>query len=188
MNDELMGRVLRLPTGTPAGDAAAMRAELVACLGERRPVVVEEMVDAVRRAGLAHLLEVGGVAVERRFDDAVRLALRSWADDRPLQTVDIATLRELGATAAAAGVPLARLLTAVNRATRAGWEYALDHAVALADTARRPGLASRLIGEMSVGLLEVVGRIEAEIAVGYSEAGTVSLRGGYQREATPAPH
>jgi hypothetical protein len=167
--NERMGVLLHLPAGTIAGDSAALRAELVQALRARRPVAVEEMVAAVHRAGLAGLLDVGDLAIEQRLDAAVRITLSAWERNRALQAGELEELRTLGAAVARAGVPLWRLLTAVQSAAQAGWQYAVEHAVALLDSAQRPGIAGRLIADLSVDLFALVGRIEAQIAAGYGE-------------------
>jgi hypothetical protein len=167
--EERMGVLLHLPAGTVAGDSAALRAELVHALRQRRPVAVDEMVQAVSRAGLTGLLDVGDLAIEQRLDAAVGITLSAWERNRTLQASELEELRTLGAAVARAGVPLWRLLTAVQSAAQAGWQYAVEHAVALLDSAQRPGLAGRLIADLSVDLFALVGRIEAQIAAGYGE-------------------
>jgi hypothetical protein len=168
-DDQVMGRLLHLPLGSAAGDTAALRSEVVAVLRQRQVAVVEEMAAAVRRAGLAALLEVGDVAIERRLDQAVRITLDAWEHERPLNVLELEVLRQMGIAVARAGVPLWRLLTAVQQAARAGWAYAMEQAVAVVEGGRRPGMAARLVGELSLDLLELVGRMQAQIAAGYGE-------------------
>ncbi len=169
---EIVGKLLYLPIRSAAGEAALLRAELVERLQERRSTVVEEMVDALHRAGLATVLQVGQTHVAERLDQAVVIMLAAWEHHRPLHAVELDALAALGAEVARAGIPLWRLLSAVHQASRAGWQYVLEHALALADGGRRPGTASQLIGDLSVELFEVVGRIEAQLAAGYGDART----------------
>src|SRR5258707_9581239 len=95
-NDELdtepAGKLLQLPLNSLAGDAAAMRAELVARLRERRSAVVEEMVEAVYGGGLAPVLQVGGVPLAERLDAGVRIALAAWEHHRPLHATELDAL------------------------------------------------------------------------------------------------
>lgn len=166
---ETLGKLLHLPITTAAGDVAALRAELVERLRERRTAVIEEMVDAVQRAGLATVLQVGNVALAHRLDQAVGIMLDAWEHRRPLRGAELEEIAELGAAVARSGVPVWRLLSTVQQATRAAWQYVLEHALALGERGRRPGTASQLIGDLSVELFEVVGRIEAQLAAGYAD-------------------
>jgi hypothetical protein len=170
--EQPMGRLLYLPLNTVAGDFAALRGELVARLQERRPAVVDEMVQALHRAGLVPVLQVGEVPVAERLDTALCIILAAWEHRRPLHPAELDALRALGRAVAGADVPLWRLLRAVHQATVAGWQYVLQHALALGDSARRPGSMGQLIAELSTELLEVVGRIESQMAAGYAETGT----------------
>jgi hypothetical protein len=168
LGTEQTGKLLQLPLNSVAGDAAAMRAELVALLRERGTTAVEEMVEALHRAGLAPILQVGAVPLAERLGDGVRIALAAWEHHRPLHATELDALADLGCEVARAGIPLWRLLSAVQNAARAGWQYALEHALAL-DPGHRPGTTAQLIGDLSVELFELVGRIEAQIAVGYGD-------------------
>jgi hypothetical protein len=163
-----MGVLLRFPLGSVAGDTTALRREVVSALRERRPQAVEEMAAALKRAGLAGVLELGPTPVELRLDSVARVTLAAWEHNRSLRTTDLEELRHLAVIVARAGVPLSRLLASVNVAARAGWEYAADQAVAVLSTAR-PGLAGRIVGDLSIVLLELLGRIEGQLAVGYAE-------------------
>jgi hypothetical protein len=169
-----MGRLLSLPVRSAAGEAALLRRELIASLRDRRAPVVEEMVDAVQRAGLVPALQVGGVPAGRRLDPAVQIMLAAWEHNRPLHPVELDALRDLGREVAAAGMPLWRLLSAVQVAAQAGWQCAVQHAVPVMDSARRPGMAGQLVGDLSVELLDVVGRMQAQIAAGYGEVRTAA--------------
>jgi hypothetical protein len=170
VDDQTMGRLLYLPVGTVAGDTVALRREVIAVLRERRVAVVEEMSAAVRRAGLAALLELGHVAVERRLDAAVRTVLDAWEQDRPLRAGELEALRQLGLAVGRTGSPLWRLLSAVHHAARAGWDYAVAQALAVVEESGRPRLAARLVGELSVNALELATRAQAQLAAGYGEA------------------
>jgi hypothetical protein len=166
--EQAMGILLRFPLGSVAGDTTALRREVVSALRERRAQAVEEMDAALKRAGLAGVLELGPTPVELRLDSVARIVLAAWEHNRPLRSTDLEELRHLAVTVARAGVPLSRLLAAVNVAARAGWEYAADQAVAVLSTAR-PGLAGRIVGDLSIVLLELLGRIEGQLAIGYGE-------------------
>lgn len=169
-----MGRLLQLPLHTAAGDAAAVRAELVARLRERRAAVVEEMCEAVHRAGLVGVLSVGQQSLAQRLDQAVVIMLAAWEHGRPLHAAELDALAALGGEVAAAGVPLWRLLSAVHHASRAGWQYALEHALTLADAGRRPATLGQLVGDLSVELFDLVGRIESQLAAGYGDTRRVA--------------
>ena len=164
------GKLLQLPLNTIAGEAAALRAELVARLRERRGAIVEEMAEALHGAGLTPVLEVGGVPVAERLDAALRIVLATWEHHRPLHATELDALADLGAAAAGAGVPLWRLLSAVQQASRAGWHYTVGHAVALVDTGRRPVTAVQLVGDLSIELFDVMGRMQSQLAAGYADA------------------
>ncbi len=168
-DEQAMGRVLRLPVTSVPGETAALRAEVVEVLGRSYPALVEEMAAAVRRAGLASVLETGGVALERRLAEAARMVIRAWAERRRLRAEELDALGDLGGAVARAGIPLWRLLNGVQVAARAGWEHAVEQAVAVVEESRRPRLAARLVGELSLETMEVVGRIEARLAAGYGE-------------------
>jgi hypothetical protein len=167
--DHAMGRVLRLPVTSAAGETAALRAEVVEVLRSRRSGLVEEMCGAVRRAGLAPLLETGGVALERRVDQAVGMAFAAWGRGRPPDAAEAEGLRALGAAVARSGVPSWRLLNAVQVAARAGWEYTAEHALFVVEEARRPRLAARLVAELAVAAMDVLGRVETLLAMGYGD-------------------
>jgi len=169
VDEQVMGRVLYLPVGSAAGESAALRAQVVEVLRERRPALVEEMCAGVRRHGLGRLLETGGVALERRLDEAVRITLAAWERRRPLHSVELDALRAIGMAVAHAGIPLWRVLSAVQHAARAGWEYAVEQSLAVVEESPRPRLAARLVAELSVEMMELVGRIQAQIAAGYGD-------------------
>jgi len=168
-DEQAMGRVLRLPVTSVPGETAALRAEVVEVLRSRRTSLVDEMCSAVRRAGLAPLLETGGVALERRVDQGVRMAFAAWADGRSPGAAEVDRVRALGAAVARAGIPSWRLLSAVQVAARAGWEYAAEHTLSVAEEARRPRLAARLVAELSVAAMDMLGRVEALLALGYGD-------------------
>jgi len=172
VEDPPMGKLLTLPIRTVAGEAALLRREVLASLAERRAAVVADMVEAVDRAGLTALLQVGEVPIAERVDAAAQIMLAAWDHSRPLGAVELDALRELGRDVAAAGVPLWRLLTAVQAAAQAGWQYTVEHIVALMDATRRPGTAGQLVGDLSAELLQVVGRMQAQLAAGYGETRT----------------
>lgn len=185
---EPMGKLLRLPITTTAGEAAALRAELVARLRERRGTVVTEMAEAVHRAGLTPVLGVGEVPVAERLDVAVRIMLAAWEHHRPLEAVELDALADLGADVARAGVPLWRLLNAVHHASRAGWHYALDQAVAVSDGGRRPAAAVQLVADLSVDLFDIVARIQSQVAAGYAGSrGLPASASPATRAVTPLP-
>src|SRR5260221_7109709 len=131
VDGQLMGRVLHLPVSSAAGETAALRAQVVEVLGQRRAELVEEMSAAVRRAGLAAVLEIGGVALERRLDDSAGIVLAAWELRRPLHVTELDALRALGIALGRSGMPLWRLLSAVQHAARAGWDYAAEQALAV---------------------------------------------------------
>ncbi|HXA28656.1 MAG TPA: hypothetical protein VN193_07890 [Candidatus Angelobacter sp.] len=169
VDDQIMGRVLFLPVASAAGETAALRGQVLEALRQRRTAVVEEMCAGVRREGLGPLLETGGVALERRLDDAVQVALSAWERRRPLRCAELDALRAVGSTVACAGIPLWRLLDAVQHAARAGWDYVVEQALAVVEDSPRPRLAARLVADLSVEMLELVGRMEGQIAAGYGE-------------------
>src|SRR5690348_8061225 len=103
---ETTGKLLFLPISSAPGDAASLRAELVGQLRERRAAVVEEMIDALHRAGLATVLQVGERRVAERLDIAAGIMLAAWEHHRPLHVAELDALAELGAEVARAGVPL----------------------------------------------------------------------------------
>jgi hypothetical protein len=164
-DEQAMGRVLRLPVTSVPGETVSLRAEVLEVLRGRRAALVEEMCGAVRRAGLAPLLETGGVALERRVDQAVRAVLEA----RPLSAAEVDDLRALGAAVARAGTPSWRLLNAVQVAARAGWEFTVEHALSVVEDARRPRLAARLVAELSVAAMDVLGRVETLLVLGYGD-------------------
>jgi hypothetical protein len=168
-DEQVMGRLLYLPVGSAAGETAALRRHAVDVLRQRRPTLVEQMSVAVRRSGLAPLLEIGGVAVERRLDEATRMVLAAWERRRPLRMEELDALRDLGTAVGRSGVPLWRLLNAVQCAAGAGWDYAVEQVLAVVEDGRRPHLAARLVAELSLETLELVGRIQAQIAAGHGE-------------------
>jgi hypothetical protein len=184
--DETMGRLLFLPVGSVAGDTVALRSEVILVLRERRAAMVEEMATVVRRSGLSHVLELGHVALERRLDAAARTVLGAWEHDRPLRAAELEALRQHGIAVARAGMPLWRLLNAVHHASRAGWDYAVAQAVAVVEDSRRPHLAARLVGDLSVEALELATRAQAQLAAGYGEVAQ-SRRTGAEMGALPAP-
>lgn len=185
--DEVMGRLLFLPVGTVAGDTVALRSEVIVVLRERRLAMVEEMATAVRRAGLAHVLEMGHIGLERRLDAAVRTVLDAWEHDRPLRADELEALRHHGIAVARAGIPLWRLLNAVHHASRAGWDYAVAQAVAVVEDSPRPRLAARLVGDLSVDALELATRAQAQLAAGYGEVAPARPRPSANMGALPAP-
>ena len=168
-DDLATGRILRLPVTSIPGETVALRAEVVAVLRDRHVRLVDEMCVAVRGAGLGPVLETGGVALERRLAEAVRMVLGAWEHGRPLHADELDAVRDLGSAVARAGIPLWRLLNAAQGAARAGWQYAVEHAVAVVEEARRPRLAALLVGELSLETMDVVGRIEAVLAAGYGD-------------------
>jgi hypothetical protein len=167
---DMTGRLLSLPPATAAGESTALRGEVLDRLRLHRVALVEDMAVAVRRAGQAPLLEVGGEALERRLDQAALLALAAWEDCRPLRSPELDALRRVGAAVARSGIPLWRVLGAVQLAARAGWDHVVAQALAVVEDSRRPRLAAHVIAGLSADALEVVGRIEAEIAGGHGEA------------------
>lgn len=168
-DEQVMGRVLRLPATSVPGETVALRTEVVAVLRNRHTALVDEMCAGVRRAGLASVLETGGVALERRLAEAVRIVLGAWERGRPLHAEELDDLRDMGGAVARAGIPLWRLLNAVQTAARAGWEYAVGQAIAVVEEARRPRLAAHLVAELSLETMQVAGRIEAALALCYSD-------------------
>jgi len=183
-----MGKLLRLPVTTAAGEAAALRAELVTRLRERRGAVVEEMAEAVHRAGLTPVLGVGQVPVAQRLDVAVRIMLAAWERHRALEAAELDALADLGADVARAGVPLWRLLSAVHHAGRAGWHCALEQATLVSDGGRWPGAAMQLVADLSVELFDVVARIQSQVAAGYAGSrGTSVAPPSGTRSASPIP-
>jgi hypothetical protein len=169
VDEKVMGRVLYLPMASAAGETAALRSQVVEVLGQRRAALVEEMAAAVRRAGLGPLLETGGVAVERRLDEAVGITLAAWERRRQLHVAELDALRAFGIAVAHAGIPLWRLLSAVQHAARAGWEYAVEQSLAVVEESPRPRLAARLVADLSVEMFDLTSRIQAQIAAGYGE-------------------
>ncbi len=182
---EPMGRLLQLPLHTLAGDAAAARAELLVRLRERRGALVEEMAEAVHRCGAANVLQVGTMTLLERMEVACDIVLAAWEHHRPLTATELDALAALGGEVAAAGMPLWRLLTAVQHAARGGWQYALEHTLALPETGRRPGALAQLVGDLSVELYEVVGRMEAQLALGYGDTRRSASAAGQQRSSAP---
>jgi hypothetical protein len=185
--DEVMGRLLFLPGGTLAGDNVALRSEVIVVLRERRLALVEEMAAAVRRAGLAHVLELGQVSLERRLETATRTVLDAWEHDRPLRAAELEALRQHGVAVARAGMPLWRLLNAVHHASRAGWDYAAAQAIAVVEDSSRPRLAARLVGDLSVDALELATRTQAQLAAGYGEVTPSRRPSGTEIGGLPAP-
>ncbi|HZS14081.1 MAG TPA: hypothetical protein VFC09_05735 [Candidatus Dormibacteraeota bacterium] len=169
VDERMMGRVLHLPISSVPGEGMALRAEVVGALQERRSSLVDAMSAAVRRAGLASLLEVGDVALERRLDGAARVALSVWTHSRPLEGAELEAVRRLGRAVGCTGAPLWRLLSAVQHATRAGWEHAVEQALAVVEESCRPRLAARLVAELSLETMELAGRVQAQLAAGYGE-------------------
>jgi hypothetical protein len=162
------GKLLHLPVTTLAGEAAALRTELVARLDERRGAIVEEMAEALDRAGLTGVLEAGGEPIATRLDVALRIVLSAWEHHRPLHAIELDALAAIGAAAAKSGVPLWRLLSAVQQAGRAGWHYTVGHAVALVDVGRRPTATVQLVGDLSIELFDLMGRMQSQLAAGYT--------------------
>lgn len=170
VDEQAMGRVLYLPVGTVAGDAVALRCEVVGVLGAQRPTIVAEMATAVRRAGLAAILELGQRgALEHRLHAAVGTVIECWEQDRPLRAAELEALRQLGMAVARAGMPLWQLLKAVHHAARAGWDCAVALAIGVVEESGRPRLAARLVGELSVSAVELATRTQAQLAAGYNE-------------------
>jgi hypothetical protein len=169
VDEQAMGRLLRLPVTSVPGETAALRTEVVQVLSRGYGALVDEMAGAVRRAGLARVLETGGVALERRLAEAARMVIAAWADRRPLHADELDALGRIGTEVGRAGIPLWRLLNGVQVAARAGWDWCVEQAVAVVEESPRPCLAARLVGELSMEMMEVVGRIEARLAAGYGD-------------------
>lgn len=163
------GKLLHLPVNTLAGDAAALRTELVAQLRERCSTVVDEMADALQRSGLAPVLRLGEFSVTELLDAGQRIALAAWEDHRPISAAELDAIAALGNAVARAEVPLYRLLSAVQQAARAGWQFAVEMALALEPGSRRSAAHPQLVADLSVELFELVGRIECQLAVGHGD-------------------
>lgn len=169
VQDPTMGQVISLPLHSVAGETASLRRQLIGCLAERRDLLVDEMVDAVLRVGLVSVLQPDGVSAGTRIAAAVDAMLDIWEHSRPLEAHEMDALRTLGEEVGRAGVPLWRLLSGGHEAVRAGWEYALHHAVATLDNTWRTATAVQLAGDLSHELLDVVGRAAAQLAAGYAD-------------------
>jgi voltage-gated potassium channel Kch len=66
-------------------------------------------------------------------------------------------------------VPLWRLLHAAQVAARAGWDGVAAQALAVLEEAGRPRLAARVVAELALAAMDMLGRVETMLTLGYSD-------------------